>query len=269
MVGRDDMSAALSFEELLTEAKRYPTEGWDFSWLGGRLEISALPWDYPALVCDLARNSPNLLDLGTGGGEWLSKLEFRPPRTVATEAWPPNRAVAARRLQPLGISVLAVEGVDDNNRQPGAGAVRPGLPFASHSFQLVHSRHESFASHEVARVLSPGGLFVTQQVGDGLYGDFRAAFGMPPVGLPAMNLKLVAEQLTAAGLRVKRCADASQFLTFADVGALAWYLRMVPWTVEGFSVDRHEGHLRRLHEACRDGPIVFTLPSFFLLAERN
>ena len=56
--------------------------------------------------------------------------------TVATESWPPNVAVAAGRLEPLGIAVVQDEGAihnaDQVNREPrghlafrGAG-VRPG-----------------------------------------------------------------------------------------------------------------------------------------------
>jgi hypothetical protein len=75
---------------LLDEAERQPFVGWDFSWLRGRLDSQPLPWDYTATVVEHARNSSDLLDLGTGGGEWLAELSYRPPRTVATEAWGPN-----------------------------------------------------------------------------------------------------------------------------------------------------------------------------------
>ena len=73
-------------DALLDEAERQPFVGWDFSWLRGRLDSQPLPWDYTATVVEHARSSPDLLDLGTGGGEWLAELSYRPPRTVATEA---------------------------------------------------------------------------------------------------------------------------------------------------------------------------------------
>jgi len=38
-----------------------------------------------------------LLDMATGGGEFLSSLVPLPPRTVATEGYPPNLEVARRR----------------------------------------------------------------------------------------------------------------------------------------------------------------------------
>jgi hypothetical protein len=74
------------FERLIAEAEAHPFSGWDFSWLGGRTITSSLPWNYDALVLSRARTSPDLLDLGTGGGEWLAGLPHRPDRTVATES---------------------------------------------------------------------------------------------------------------------------------------------------------------------------------------
>ena len=82
------MRDAGSLDELLREANEHPVGGWDFAWLRNRLIDHPLPWDYEAMLIAFARNSPDLLDLGTGGGEFLAELGHRPPRTVATEAWP-------------------------------------------------------------------------------------------------------------------------------------------------------------------------------------
>src|SRR5687767_9421828 len=101
-----------ALDTLLAEAERRPLVGWDVSY-DGRITTSR-PWDFAAIVDAHTRGSPDLLDLGTGGGEWLSALPYRPPRTVAVEGWPPNVDVARRRLEPLGIPVLAFEGAPDN-----------------------------------------------------------------------------------------------------------------------------------------------------------
>jgi hypothetical protein len=73
-----DMSPAV--DALIDEAERQPFTGWDFSWIEGRIIADPLPWDYTAAVVNAARHSPDLLDLGTGGGEWLAD-----PRVCA--AW--------------------------------------------------------------------------------------------------------------------------------------------------------------------------------------
>ena len=73
-------------DTLLLEVERQPFEGWNFDWLAGRLDSDPLPWNYTAAVLERALGSPDLLDLGTGGGEWLASLAYRPALTVATEA---------------------------------------------------------------------------------------------------------------------------------------------------------------------------------------
>jgi SAM-dependent methyltransferase len=104
-----------------------------------------------------------MLDMGTGGGEALSGLPDRAPRTIATEAWPPNVPVAGRRLLPLGIPVIQDEAARGNIDQNGANE-GGSLPFRDGSLDLICNRHESFLALEVSRVLAPGGTFVTQQV---------------------------------------------------------------------------------------------------------
>src|SRR5690349_15430472 len=115
-----------SLADLLEEAERRRLRGWDLSY-DGRI-TSAPPWDFEAIADACIAESPDLLDMGTGGGEWLSQRPFPPGRTVATEAWPPNVALARARLAPLGAQVVAVVGAPDNADQAQAHAL-PALPF--------------------------------------------------------------------------------------------------------------------------------------------
>ncbi len=255
-----------SFDQLVAEASERPTTGWDFSWLDDRMRIVPLPWDYTALAVAYARRSPDLLDLGTGGGEWLAGLLDRPPRTVATEAWAPNVPVAAERLRPWGVAVVRVAAAPDNNFQV-IGQDAPRLPFREAPFQLVLNRHESFVATELTRVLACGGHFITQQLGDGLFSDFRALFDVATGEEQPFTLAMAVAQLEAAGLHIEQSGVGHEAVAFADVGALAWYLRMVPWTVPGFSIDLHRERLEDLHRRIRDdGPLVFNMPGFYVVA---
>lgn len=258
------------FDTLLDEADALPTAGWDLSVLGDRIAIAPLPWDFDEIVASHACMAPDLLDIGTGGGEWLARLRARPARTVATEGWPPNVEVAARRLRPLGVTVVVTEPAPDNADQV-AGESRGRLPFPSESFALVTSRHEAFIAREVSRVLVPEGIFLTQQVG-GDYRDFYAAleFPQPPVRQRRWNLSLAEEQLARAGLRIVDSGEATEAVSFADVGALAWYLKMIPWTVENFSIETHRPQLERVHQRiAADGPLTVGLPAFWLKAVKS
>lgn len=257
------------FSQLLDEAERHPTQGWDFTWLANRITTSDLPWDFASIVAGLARTSRDLLDLGTGGGEWLAQLALRPARTVATEAWPPNVVIARRRLEPLGVEVREVGDVADNNDQIDGEAYAP-LPFDDGEFHLVCSRHESFDARDVARVLARGGHFVTQQVGDGLFREFRALFDAPQSTLPALTLEMLCAQVTRWGMDVIESGESMQTVNFHDVGALTWYLKMVPWTVPDFDVVAQRGQLERLHrDVERSGPLLMSQSGMYLVARKR
>ncbi|MGH6957348.1 MAG: class I SAM-dependent methyltransferase [Caulobacteraceae bacterium] len=249
---------------LLEDAERRPLVGWDFSY-DGRI-ASRAPWDFEAIADEEARRSPDLLDMGTGGGEWLSRRPFPKGRTVATEAWPPNVPVARARLAPLGVKVVAVEGAPDNADQAHAPSLPP-LPFADGSFHLVTNRHESFVASEVTRILTPGGRFITQQIASDFAEPMRELLKAPKLPpAPAWTLAEARSQLERAGLEVLRVGDGAAEASFADVGALAWYLLHVPWTMPDFSIPEYRERLERLHAT---GPITVRQPMFWLSAQRR
>jgi SAM-dependent methyltransferase len=235
------------FESLIAEAEAHPFIGWDFSWISKRVATQPLPWDYRSLLVKSAHRSPDMLDLDTGGGELLAGLPYRPERTVATESYPPNVSVAAKRLHPLNVTVIKIEGPPDNNVQ--TDETKGHLPFRNDSFHLVVNRHASFLAEEVSRVLAPGGRFITQQVGEQRYNDFHQLLGLPPPTPSSRpwTLDLAKAQLEAANLQVRKSRIGNEVMSFKDIGAFAWYLKNVPWIVDGFSVLGHRTRLKELH----------------------
>lgn len=68
-----------------------------------------------------------------------------------------------------------------------------------------------------------------------------------------------------AGLRVVDGAEGIEEVEFADVAAFVWYLRAIPWVIEGFSVEAHREELRALHRRIDDlGPVSACQPTFWL-----
>jgi SAM-dependent methyltransferase len=255
---------------LLDDAKRQPFSGWDFSWLAGRITSEPLPWDYTAIVAEHAATSPDLLDLGTGGGEWLAALPDRPPRTAATEAWAPNVPIARSRLEPLGVTVVQVAPARDNSGRPVV-APRVSLPFPDASFHLVVDRHEAFEVSEVARILARGGWFITQQVDAGNDRDFRALLGIEESepGPDEMWAAWMPRQLKEAGLSVVEHASAPLVQRIHDVGALAYELKAMPWMVPGFTIDGNRERLRKLQSQIEhDGPLIVRQHRFFVRARK-
>ena len=262
-MAREDDRSARAVEDLLADAAAAPVRGWDFSPLGDRIQTKPTPWNYDDVVCAHASSSPDLLDLGTGGGEWLAALPCRPARVVATEGHAPNFPVAQARLEPLGIDVVAADAPDNVSQAPNTA--EPRLPFADASFSLVVARHESYIPAEIVRILRPGAAFVTQQVGERNEDDVYRLLGreLPPA--TGWNAAFAGRQLEAAGFAVTRAEEAEVATTFADVGAFAWWLRMISFTVP-FSLERERAQLVELHEA--EVPLVVR-ERRFLIEARN
>ena len=255
----------MSFDSLLTEALEAPFEGWDFRWIRGRSRTAKLPWHYPTEVSNLAQTARAMLDMGTGGGEVLSRLERRAPVTVATEAWPPNVPLAAQRLRPLGIHVVWEEGTPDNFDGYGT---RGRLPFTDAAFDLVCNRHDAFFAPEVARVLGRGGTFITQQLDHHSYDDFYAALELDAPDEPESWLPRARRQIEDAGLETLTAEAADELQYFDDIGALVYYLRVVSWAVLGFDPESCRPALERLHARMQASPLLIRQKRFLLVGRK-
>jgi hypothetical protein len=70
--------------------------------------------------------------------------------------------------------------------------------------------------------------------------------------------------LSVVDLRVER-----PLTVFYDVGAVVYFLRLVVWIVDDFTVDRYRDRLVSLHERIqRDGPFVAHAARFLIEAEK-
>jgi SAM-dependent methyltransferase len=248
--------------ETLIETWRHeetqPFSGWDFSYLDGRMEEEKPPWSYAARAAQLMAGASSALDMGTGGGERLLALrEHWPKKVVVTEDYPPNVRLATERLAPLGVRVVDVA----LNRYTS-------IPFADGEFDLVLNRHSGTNPAEVARILAPGGTFLTQQI-HGLYAqDLIAAFVAQPAW-PEATLENKVRRLQYAGLTILVAEEWSGAFSFSDVGAIVYYLKAVPWMVDGFSVETHLEHLLALQERLERGDeLVFEARKYLVEARK-
>ena len=231
---------------LLAEGESLPFEGWDFSALGGRWERGAPPWDLRSIVKARLEPDSALLDLGTGGGEFLATLAPLPSGVVATEGYPPNLDVARTRLSPLGVRVLPI---DEDQR----------IDLPAGSMDVVLARHEAFDASEVTRVLKPGGTFVTQQVGPRNYQDLHRRFGAlamesspGPFHNQLGSLSEFRSEIERGGLEIRTLEEAVWKEAFLDVGAVVYFLRAAPWEVPNFSVARFRPVLESIHNLIRE-----------------
>jgi SAM-dependent methyltransferase len=247
-----------SFVELIAEAQAAPIDGWDFSWLDGRATEERPSWGYAELVKQRVESARMMLDLESGGGEMLAGLPRFPAFMVAAEGYPPNLAVAARRLRSRGAFVVAMQ------------TDQPAFPFASDTFDLVTSRHPVVTWwDEIARVLRVGGTYFSQQVGPNSVRELSEfMMGPLPSGV-ARDPELARTRAQAAGLRVDDLRFERLRTTFDDVGAVVYFLRLVIWIVPGFTVEGYRQRLRALHEQiAREGPFVAYASRFLIEATR-
>ena len=181
----------------------------------------------------------------------------RPDLLVATESWRPNVAVARNTLRALGGHLVAV-------------ADRPALPFAAASFDLVVSRHPVVTLwDEIARVLRPGGTYLSQQIGPGTNRELSEFF-LGPTPVPEHRRpERAAEAAQAAGLDVVRLEPCALRVEFFDVAAVVYFLRKVIWTVPGFTPEAFDVELRHIHaHIAQHGSFVSTAQRFLIEAHR-
>jgi SAM-dependent methyltransferase len=250
-----------SFDELVAEAAAIPVAGWDFSWLAGRATEERPSWGYARLLGERLAGARAVLDIQTGGGEVLAgalrATDHQPVVVAATESWLPNVALARRALAPWhGRMVRAAD----------AG----GLPFRPDSFDLVVSRHPTTTVwQEIARVLAPGGTYLSQQVGAGSNRELTDFMMGPQPVNPARSPQRAEAAARAAGLVVTEVHEQALRVEFFDVGAIVYFLRKVLWTVPGFTVAGFAGQLTRMHEHIGEHGSFVSYAQRFLIEARK
>ena len=140
------------------------TNGWDFSRV--KCITEGLQPDFYTEVKKNCRTSDLLLDLGTGGGEAVLTI-----------------ANALLLLVGIDQSAAMVETAIRNGARAGISNARffqmeaAQLNFPESFFNVVSCRHSEFYPEEMAKVLTKGGIFLTQQVSEDDKLNLKEAFG--------------------------------------------------------------------------------------------
>ena len=232
--------------------------GWDFSHIDGRyMEGTDFPWDYRQVIREYLTPKKKLLDIDTGGGEFLLSLGHPYENTAATENYSPNVQLCKETLLPLGINFRQADGKGE-------------LPFEDASFDVVINRHGDLNSHEIYRVLKPGGVFISQQVGaendrelvELLCGDL-------PLPFPDQYASKTAAAFQKEGFSILYQEECFSPIRFYDVGALIWFARVLPWEFAGFSVDTHIQNLMKAQHVMENEGYIEGKTHRFLLVARK
>ena len=214
------------FKYLKSEEEK-SISGWDFSYLDGRWDEEDLPWNYKEIVKKYLRPEHFMLDMGTGGGEFLMTLNHPYDKTSVTEGYKPNYEICMSKLAPLGVKVYNYVGddrldlIDDN------------------TFDIVINRHESYNESELHRILKPNGVFITQQVGAYNNKALATFFDESHVDqFPELTLDKSIERLIENSFDILYSDEYYPLLKFYDLGAIAYFAKIIEWEFINFSVDK-------------------------------
>jgi SAM-dependent methyltransferase len=203
--------------------------GWDFSRV--RDDIDPIPWSYRDVARRYLSPLQRVLDVGTGGGEHFLALAEHYGSGIGIDADPEMIAVAEENLhqrESCRVKFLPMDAA--------------ALEFPDESFHVVLNHHAPAHLGEIARVLKPGGVFITQQVGARNTANICAAFGCGPGGQydppPGQAVAAWAESCADLGLVVRVRGEYDVPYFFRDVESLLFWLMAIP-VPEDFDLERH------------------------------
>lgn len=256
---KENLRKEILLNKWLHEEQIAHIDGWDFSHIRGKYEEEHdLPWNYREIVEHYLRSELKLLDMDTGGGEFLLSLNHPHQNLAATENYPPNVERCKRELLPLGIDFRKAD-------------CNVALPFDDQSFDIVLNRHGNFNPKEIGRVLKKGGIFITEQVGAENDRELVALLlnEIPDFPFPNQYLRIAQTAFEAAGFSIIEAEEAFRSIKFWDVGALVWFARIIEWEFPDFNVKDCLENLYHAQEILeRKGVIEGRTHRFLLVAEK-
>jgi SAM-dependent methyltransferase len=232
-------------------------KGWDFSHVNNKVKEDEMPWNYKQLIQRYIKENDKILDIDTGGGEFLLSLKHPYELTSATEGFAPNVALCRQRLGELGIDFREMT---DYSR----------MPFGDDEFDVVINRHGAYDAEEIYRILKPGGIFITQQVGED--NDWDLVKRLLPEAkkkFPGHNLQKQVETFESCGFTALEKDEAHKPICFYDTGALVWFAKIIEWEFADFSVERCFQQLLEIEkEIGANGFVEGTVHRFYFVVRK-
>ena len=229
--------------------------GWDFSRVNCVTEGRGP--DFYEEVRKTCRKTDLLLDIGTRGGE---------------------------KVLPLANDVLLLVGIDQdaemveaalrNAAASGAPNVRflkmeaERLEFPEGFFHVVSCRQSEFDAKEAARVLVPGGRFLTQQVSEGDKLNIKQAFGRK-IGKPGALRDRYVRELKEAGFRDIDVIEFTIIEYYQSPADLIFLLKHTPTLHDFGQKEEHFEILERFIRENRTEKGIRTNMERFILTARK
>ncbi len=243
----------------LTDIEETLFVGWDFEKIYQRTEFEPMPWDYKTIIQSYLSKEDRLLDMGTGGGEFLLSLDHPYDLTTVTESYPPNLALCKEKLVPLGITLHENE------------LNRLTIPKEG-DFSIIINRHDDYDPFEVYQGLTDDGYFITQQVG----GLNNHLLSQKLLGGPNKNfsenewdLAHAISDIKAAGFDILFADEVMSTVKYFDLETLVAYASIIKWEFPGFKVSNNIEELKNIEEEIkRNGFVEGQEHRFIIVAKK-
>ena len=124
---------------------------------------------------------------------------------------------------------------------------------------------------EIYRILKPGGIFITQQVGTRNSERLRTIFGVLDDQETSFdwNLQNARKFLLDAGMEIDEASQSVANQRFYDIRSVVYFLKVIEWEFPHFSLDNDLGRLENIALLIeRDGYFEDICHRFFLVARK-
>ena len=212
--------------------------GWDFSGITKRKKTIGKKWNYTEIVKKYINKQTILLDIGTGGGEFLLKIAPFVKKAYGIDCSRNMIKTAKKNLVNSKISNVEFKLADAKD-----------LPFPKEYFDVVICRHAPFYPKELFRVLKPSGIFITQQVGEKDKQNIKNIFARgqsfgKKVGT-LMNKYIQELKKSKFKILKKKTYNATEY--YASMKDLIFLLKNTP-IIPDFDIERDEKFLKEIEK---------------------
>lgn len=229
--------------------------GWDFSKISKRTKTVGKKWVFLEIIKRFVNEETILLDVGTGGGEKLLRIAKFVKKAYGIDNSKHMITTANRNLAKLKMSNVEFKLADAKK-----------LPFKKECFNIVMCRHAPFYAEEVFRVLKPGGVFFTQQVGEKDKQNIKKIFGRGQSfgEKPRSFMNKCIQELKNVGFKIlrKNTYDATEY--YADMADLIFLLRNTP-IIPDFDIKKDQKFLEEIERKYKTKDGIKTNSFRFLL----
>jgi len=231
--------------------------GWDFSQIKFSSEGPRI--NYCRVVESYLDRNQKLLDIGTGGGEKFLKFAPKVKEAIGIDVDPKMIETARENLRKSGLSNVKFEVCDSEK-----------LRFGDQEFDVVIDRQAPFNPKEVARVLKPGGVFITQQVSEGDKLNFKEIFRRgDSYGIKSGTLKnRYLRELREAGMEIIKEKTANTIEYYRFMEDVIFLLANTP-IVPDFDFEGEQDKLKQIEERFKTEKGIRTNAERFLIVAKK